>query len=421
MKKFLSVLLAVAMIISVVSVVSFAADDFKQIIKYDFEDEKAPDGYQGGSSKVTYETESGQGKVFKFTTEKAWESPYFELGPAIKQAMADNNMEACTVKVSFDAKTVESDGKARLIIRNVKNRATKEDVAQAGGDNPEHYVIYADIDGNKALTAFYDDWETYEFEFYMNSADAAAINSEDGDKYRLMFDSMSGSKMGMYIDNLTVSIKGEKAAEIKVPTGVTFTVKDDINISSNEGQYICSPANIVSDKDVKENKLTKTLLIKNNGEDDITVVFRIQAAVKGTDGNPTWAGNPNDMVPVVIEPGKTESVTYTADVADGSVTILDQKVALKDLFLRFDVYHVDGDFSLAAGTSFTVFCDSDTAMTLSKATQMPNADKIGIELSYEKNGKSNGTGDVLPVALIATAVVSAVALVVVSRKKKQEI
>lgn len=47
MKKFLSVLLAVAMIISVVSVVSFAADEFKQVIKYDFEDEKAPDGYQG--------------------------------------------------------------------------------------------------------------------------------------------------------------------------------------------------------------------------------------------------------------------------------------------------------------------------------------------------------------------------------------
>ena len=289
------------------------------------------------------------------------------------------------------------------------------------GDKPENFVIYAGIDGNRSADAFNDDWETYEFEFYMNSADAAAINNEDGDKYRLMFDTMSGSTMGMYIDNLTVSIKGEKTAEIKVPTGVTFTVKDDINISSNEEQYICSPANIVSDKDVKDNKLTKTLLIKNNGEDDVTVVFRIQAQVKGADGNPTWMGNPNDMVPVVIEPGKTESVTYTADVADGSVTILDQKVALKDLFLRFDIYHLDGDYALAAGTSFTVFCDSDTAMTLSKATQMPNGDKIGIELSYEKNGTSNGTGDALPIALIVTAVVSAVALAVVSRKKKEEI
>lgn len=421
MKKFLSVLLAVAMVISVVSVVSFAADEFKQIIKYDFEDEKAPDGYQGTNAKVVYVTESGQGKVLKFTTTKAWESPYFELGPAIKQAMADNKMEACTVKISLDAKTVESDGKARLLLRNVKNRATKEDVAQAGGDKPENFVIYAGIDGNKSADAFNDDWETYEFEFYMNSADAAAINNEDGDKYRLMFDTMSGSTMGMYIDNLTVSIKGEKTAENKVPTGVTFTVKNDINISSNEGQYICSPANIVSDKDVKDNKLTKTLLIKNNGEDDVTVVFRIQAEVKGADGNPTWTGNPNDMVPVVIEPGKTESVTYTADVADGSVTILDQKVALKDLFLRFDIYHLDGDYALAAGTSFTVFCDSDTAMTLSKATQMPNADKIGIELSYEKNGKPNGTGDMLPVAIVVTAVVSAVALAVVSRKKKEEI
>ena len=52
MKKFLSVLLAVAMIISVVSVVSFAADEFKQVIKYDFEDEKAPDGYQGKNANV---------------------------------------------------------------------------------------------------------------------------------------------------------------------------------------------------------------------------------------------------------------------------------------------------------------------------------------------------------------------------------
>lgn len=416
MKKFLSILLAVAMIVSVVSVVSFAADDYKQIIKYDFEDEKAPDGFQGSTAKVSYETEKNHGKVLKFTTEKAWESPYFELGAAIKKAMTDNGMSACTVKVSFDAKTVDSDGKGRCVIRGVNNRKT-DDVSDAAGN----LLIYAEFEGNKSATAFYDEWETYEFEFFMNAADLETIGTDGGDTYRVMFDQLDGSEMGMYIDNFTVSVKDEKASEVKTPTGVKFTLKEDLELGSNEALFICSPSNIVSEKDVKDGKLTKTLLIKNNGKEDITVEFKMQAKVKKADGSDTWAGNPDSVEPVVVAAGKTASVTYTADVADGAVTILDQKVALKDLFLRFNVYHLDGDFSLSEGASFTVVCDADTAKTLSKLNTMASKDKITVELSYGDNGKSNGTGDALPVALVACAVASAVALVVVSKKKKNEI
>ena len=421
MKKFLSILLAVAMVISVVSVVTFAADDFKQIIKYDFEDEKAPDGSQGKSPAFTYETDDSHGKVFRFTTGYGWESPYFELGAAIKKAIADNGIENGVVKVSFDAKTVADDGAARVIVRNVMNRVSDKEVSVEGSTNPEHHIIPGDFEGNKNGTAFSADWETYEFEFPMTAADAEKINEEDGDKYRFMFDLMKGKELGMYLDNLVVSVKDAKAADVKTPTGVTFTVKEDLDLKSDEAQFICSPKLIITDKDVKDNKLTKTLLIKNNGEEDITLMFRIQAQVKGADGNDTWAGNPNDKNPVVIEPGQTKSITFTSDASNGNVTILDQQVPLKDLFIRFDLYHLDGDFAVSAGTSFTVFCDADTANVLAKTVQMANKDKFGIELCYETNGKPNGTGDVLPVALITVAVASIIALVVVSKKKRQEI
>ena len=50
-----------------------------------------------------------------------------------------------------------------------------------------------------------------------------------------------------------------------------------------------------------------------------------------------------------------------------------------------------------------------------------NSDKLTRELSYESlDSNSSSNGDLLPVAFIAVAVVATAALVVVSRKKREE-
>lgn len=201
----------------------------------------------------------------------------------------------------------------------------------------------------------------------------------------------------------------------KVVNGVKYTVKEDIE----SDQYICSDLGVIDASDVKDGKLTKTLSIKNNGDTEITVLFMIQATVKDAKGSPTWAAPDKGNGKVTIEPGKTEKVEFTCDSDGTKVTILEQDVTLDKLFFRFDVYGESGDAYLPAGTSFTVLCAADEAEKLIAGKSYSNKDSIARELSYGVNGNAQHDGDILPVAFISLAVVSAVALVVVVKKKRE--
>ena len=201
----------------------------------------------------------------------------------------------------------------------------------------------------------------------------------------------------------------------KVVNGVKYTVKEDIE----KDQYICSDLGVIDASDVKDGKLTKTLSIKNNGDTEITVLFLIQATVKDAKGSNTWAAPDKGNGKVTIEPGKTEKLEFTCDSDGTKVTILEQDVTLDKLFFRFDVYGESGDKYLPAGTAFTVLCATDEAEKLFAGKSYSNKESIARELSYGTNGNAQHDGDILPVALISVAVISAAALVVVTKKKKE--
>ena len=102
---------------------------------------------------------------------------------------------------------------------------------------------------------------------------------------------------------------------------------------------------------------------------------------------------------------------------DKTVSIGDSEVALSEFFYRFDVKGEDGN-ALPKGTKLTIHGAGELYTLLSKLATS-NSAVWGVETSYATSG-ATGTGDVLPVALIATLTVATVALVVVVAKKRKE-
>lgn len=207
----------------------------------------------------------------------------------------------------------------------------------------------------------------------------------------------------------------------KRATGMKLTFNEDVEFGGQDTQFLNTASGIVSAADVKNGEITKSFQIKNNGTETISIVLRLQALVKNENGDGTWHGNPNTNDRVEIEPGKVGTVSITVPVENGKVTILDQEVPVEKLFARFDITGEGGELSLAKGASFTIFCDEEVAQGLVNSW-MSNSDKISRELSYEVIGSNaSGTGDILPVAFVAMAVVASAALIVVSRKRREEI
>lgn len=198
----------------------------------------------------------------------------------------------------------------------------------------------------------------------------------------------------------------------KVPTGIKLEYTEDFTGLN----YIISAKGVFTDADVKDGELTKTYKVTNNGEDTLKLKLRFQLTHTKADGGKTWAG-PTDGTFVEIEPGETAELTYTAEVEDGKVTVDDTEYPVSELFVRLEI-GADGNVEVLKGTSFTVYCGQTVAEALTKGSKgMKN---VTVELVYDKVNNSVGTGDVLPVAFIALVAVATVALVVVSKKKREE-
>lgn len=181
MKKFFKAVVATAVAAAVLSTVAFAADGV--IYKRDFSDGVKEDGFQGSSAK----TEIVDGAL-KFTTEKAYESPYWQLAPAIKEAMEKNNLTEATVTISFDVSTEDGE-QLGVLLRGVDNR---EDSDTASGNIIKRLGMITSFD------------ETYEYSFDMTADDLAGIAA--GDTYKFMFDNMKGETLAFTVDNLVVSL-----------------------------------------------------------------------------------------------------------------------------------------------------------------------------------------------------------------------
>ena len=199
----------------------------------------------------------------------------------------------------------------------------------------------------------------------------------------------------------------------RIPTGVQFTAKDDIDVL---GTWFATNKGVVTNKDIKNDVITKTYKIKNTSKTTISVKFDLQATVKGDDGNDTWmAQYANEYVE--IAPGETAEVKYELDVDGGGIVeIYNQEVPISELFARFDFLDETGQSILEKGTSFIIYADAEE-IDLIRAiiTYMPES--WTIKAVYDSS--SAGTGDMLPVALIGAFAIGFVALVVVSKKRTE--
>ena len=114
---------------------------------------------------------------------------------------------------------------------------------------------------------------------------------------------------------------------------------------------------------------------------------------------------------------QTVELTCEVDVdGGGTVEIYNQDVAVSELFARFDFYDETGQSILEKDTRFVIYADEeDISFIRSMITVMP--EMWAMNVIYDSS--SAGTGDVLPVALIATIALATVAFVVVSKKRKE--
>ena len=218
---------------------------------------------------------------------------------------------------------------------------------------------------------------------------------------------------------------GEDATPTPTPqvaTGFTAELlKDVTELEKGQGQWFKTNSGVFSASDVANNKLTVKFPVKNTGNQDIKVRLELQTIHEKGDGNPVWAG-PSQGVYVDIPAGETVDLEYSADVKNGkiSVTAYDNTVEydVSAFFARIDIKNAEGGDTFDKGMAFTAF----TGKKLTDAFfEMKDENKKGefykVELTYANPAEG---GDLLPVAFIAVAVVATAALVVVSRKKREE-
>ena len=117
----------------------------------------------------------------------------------------------------------------------------------------------------------------------------------------------------------------------------------------------------------------------------------------------------------VAIPGETVELFYELEVDGKYVEIYGQKVSTDKLFARFDFYDAYDGYRIDKGTKFTIYGNQADMKLL--RTMVYGADKWSTKVLY---GNASATGDVLPVATIAFAVLAVAGFVVVSKKRKED-
>ncbi len=416
MKKFLSVMLAFAMIVSCVSVVAFAADT-KTVVNGNAENGLTgwETMFMGGTAEVVDGGANGTAHAIKYTSGGTYHSVGFDVTAKIIQDEA-NGYNGCGVgeyTISFYAKTESDDVKFHVGFDNAPKR-----------DNAS-WVF------NTSPITVSDEWEEYEITVDVSDTnyDVLKAQYDAGNKVVIRLDGSKdeGYKAGnfvYYIDEVVVtgpdeetdnSGAGATKPEVKVPTGFKVTYNEE----TTGDHYLNSKTGVFTAADVKNGEITKVFNVKNNSEETIGARVEFQVTHTTADGGKTWKGPVVGEV-ITIEPGETEELSYTAEVENGKVTVEDAEYDISALFVRVDFFLEKSGKTLPEGTSATVYCEQKIAEQFEAGTSRAFGEKLTFELVYDKVSNSVGTGDVLPVAFIALTAVATIALVVVSKKKREE-
>lgn len=336
MKKLLSVLLVLAMVVSCIAVVqmtTFAASE-ETILDVDFENSSAA-GYNhdaimnNGKVTVTH-TKDGNNNVLQFTTTLAWEAPIWYLGNKVK-AFADANpgknilISACAdIKGDSVAKT------ARLTFRH---KAADQMVLSA--------VVTTE---NK--------WVPVGGSILVDAATAAAATNDNFwlvlDNLALPYPNNNNVTGTVQMDNIKVTLKAMDEA-IGFEYAVTQTDTSQmgpviINTGWNQDLSFLK-------SNIKDGKVSIEYTAYNMSDVDIKIQPSVQVNWKFVTLNGERA------IPVFdVKAKSSEKITLTFDMnADGKVKDNDGNlVDLTKASLRFDFLNSDGESGLPAGTKFAI-------------------------------------------------------------------
>lgn len=421
MKKIISTLLVLAMVISCLSIVTFAVD-VKTVVNGDAEDSTKVGwsdfkGAAGGTLEQVTPGADGTGHAMAFTASGKWHSIAFNLGAAIidDEANGYKGGGAGTYTITYNMKAEDgAEGKFKTDINSQAhyNGGTVEGIDKKVTTfltGPTHTVTDEWEEVSATIVVSEDYLDTIKQLYALGKTEAYDLVLRlDGSEPGYAFE--DGDFFTYYIDDVTITKDdegGSEGTEKKTLTGVKFTFGEEksgtVFLTSSTGE-----GGVASAKDVKDGTLTKTVVVKNNSETALMFEFYLEGLV-----NEQWQ-HPTGCERITVEAGETETLTYECDSEDGNVTIDGEDVALGSLFFRFNIYGEEDP--IEKGTSFTIYCSEAEAEKLLKGAAGASLTKEGV---YDKVSVSVGTGDMLPVAFIALIVISSVALVITVKKRKE--
>ena len=339
MKKLLSVLLVLAMVVSCIAVMqmtTFAASE-ETLIDVNFDDSKAAgynhDQIMNNSTEVTVTHEKVDGNnVLKFVTKKAWEVPMWHLGSKIKAFAQTNPGKNICIIVSADAKGDSVANTARLIFRNKSGGGTTI-VNQKGIENK---------------------WVTFAGFSLINEADALAADAQD---YRLTFDNVGNggditTARTVLLDNLKVTLKAmDKIVGFEYE--VTETNKEQMGPVIYNSAWNSDLSFLKSE--AKDGKVTLNYTFYNMSDVDLKLQPSLQVywAFATLDGK--------QATPAAIVKAKTsQTIALTFDL-DAALAMKhnDGTDNLVKATLRFDFFDAEGNAGVPVGTKFAIIPENE--------------------------------------------------------------
>ena len=227
MKKALSVVLALAVIVSCLSMITvFAADSAygKNLLteaESTFTGQTAvPSAWKGLSSNLSIidDPADATNKVLAGTTDGTWKTPYIEVGQLIKTAMEAAGLTNAGVKFSMrvyaqanDPATDAAKTAARMILRNTK-------AASFCSEKNNNYTMFGE---NAMAGVKLNTWYTVEGILMVSQADLATIDAGDN-SWRLCLDSIASSTY-VLMDDVSVTLEKYDGVKLTVNEGKTVS------------------------------------------------------------------------------------------------------------------------------------------------------------------------------------------------------
>lgn len=368
--------------------------------------------------------EEGHGHVLELQPKLYDTTPRWAIGAEL-YAEANKTPDALRYKITVSADVKKSDKDAmRLYFRKTD--------ADTGKFDESSFICRSDA------TSINGEWKTLTATCELTLEELK--NNADGLYYNISFVWGKAPTAPVYVDNITATVTPILSGAAPTPTpdengntpaptptpepkptvsGAIFTVSEGM-----ENGYLVTKNGLLTSADVKDGVLKKSYRIYNIGKTDIDIQMLLQVTHKGSDGSTIgWYGPAGSQGENInIPAGKSDVLTIEMPVNDdGTVTVNfkeEAKYQISDLFVRFDFKP-----ELEEGSKFVVGINEKeveyfkafgakgnskdkTVWTVEFTTDKAYADKVD-------------SGDIMPVALICTAVVFAgTALVAVSKKRR---